>query len=233
MVICPFAPYGLAPGTKTCQICHKLGPDIAERKSFMDLSRTVVVQCHSYLPNGLAHGPKTCQMRQHLGHILGTHICETTGWISTIWSSMELSRPVVEQHHGHLTLTLDFQGQILKMLYLRNGMADGHGIKGMWGNRMLDPCCDFQCPPHPWPWPWIFKFWSNFEKVLSYEWDGWLTWNERNVSQYSIECWTHVVTFNVHLFHDLDIGFSRSNFEKVISQETDGWLTWNERDVNR
>ena len=30
---------------------------------------------------------------------------------------MELSRPVVVQHQGHLTLTLDFQGQILKMLY--------------------------------------------------------------------------------------------------------------------
>ena len=30
---------------------------------------------------------------------------------------MELSWPVVVQNHGHLTLTLDFQGQILKMLY--------------------------------------------------------------------------------------------------------------------
>ena len=29
---------------------------------------------------------------------------------------MELSRPVIVQHHGHLTLTLDFQGQILKIL---------------------------------------------------------------------------------------------------------------------
>ena len=28
----------------------------------------------------------------------------------------------------------------------------------------------------------------------------------------SVECWTHVVTFNVHLNHDLDLGFSRSNF---------------------
>ena len=27
---------------------------------------------------------------------------------------MELSRPVVVQHHGHLTLTLDFQGQIFE-----------------------------------------------------------------------------------------------------------------------
>ena len=30
---------------------------------------------------------------------------------------MELSRPVVVQHHGHLTLNLAFQSQILKMLY--------------------------------------------------------------------------------------------------------------------
>ena len=50
-----------------------------------------------------------------------THFSETAGWIYTIWSFMALPRPVVVQHHGHLTLTLDFQGQILKMLYLRNG----------------------------------------------------------------------------------------------------------------
>ena len=30
-----------------------------------------------------------------------------------------------------MTLTLDFQGQILNKSYLRNGMADLHGIKGM------------------------------------------------------------------------------------------------------
>ena len=41
------------------------------------------------------------------------------------------------------------------------------------------------------------------------------------------------MTFNVHLFHDLDLGFSRSNFEKVVSQEWYGGLTWNERDVSR
>ena len=56
-----------------------------------------------------------------------------------------------------MTLTLDFQGQILKMLYLRNGRADWHGTKGIWVDRMLDPCCDFQCSPLPWPWPSIFK----------------------------------------------------------------------------
>ena len=39
----------------------------------------------------------------------------------------------------------------------------------------------------------------------------------------SIGCYTHfVVTFNIPLTNDLDLGFSRSNFEKVISQELDG-----------
>ena len=75
-------------------------------------------------------------------------------------------------------LDLGFQGQILKKLYLRNGMANWHGIKGMWVDRMLDPCCDFQLSLHSWPWPWIFKvkFWkksrSNFEKSISGM--GWL-----------------------------------------------------------
>ena len=76
---------------------------------------------------------------------------------------MELSRHVVVQRHGHLTLTLNFQGQILKMLYLRNGRADGHGMKGMWIDGILHPLCDFQLGPQPWPWPWIFKvkFWKS------------------------------------------------------------------------
>ena len=56
-----------------------------------------------------------------------------------------------------MTLTLDFQGQILKLLYLRNGRADWHIAKGMWVDRMLDPHCDFELWPHPWPWPLIVK----------------------------------------------------------------------------
>ena len=90
-----------------------------------------------------------------------------TLWLSTFPSPM--------------TLTLDFQGQILKRSYLRNGMTIDMELKG----------CE------------------------------------------SIECWTHAVTFNGHLTHDLYFGFSRSNFEKVVSQEWDGRLTWNERDVSR
>ena len=70
---------------------------------------------------------------------------------------MELSRPVVVQHHGHLTLTLDFQGKILKMLYLRNGRADWHGTKGMRVDRMLDPHCNIELWPHQWPRPLISR----------------------------------------------------------------------------
>ena len=159
MVICPFAPYGLAHGPKTCQNCHKLGPDFAERISLKLLNGfapfKVSWTCLDLLLCNVSLWASLC----------GTHISATTGWIYTTWSSMELSRPVVVQHHGHLTLTLDFQGQILKIMYLRNVRANWHGTKGMWVDRMLDPFCDFQRSPHPWPWPWIFKV--KFWKVVS------------------------------------------------------------------
>ena len=172
---------------------------------------------------GMPLGQKLVKWGSTWVRLCGTHISETTGWIYTISSSMELSWPVVVQHHGHMTLTLDFKGQILKMLYLRIGRADWHETKGMWIDRMLHLLCDFQCPPHPWPWPWIFKvkFWkcciSGMEWPIDmerkrYDWIG---------------CDTHFVTFNIPLTHDLDLGFSRSNFEKVISQEWDGRFTWN------
>ena len=85
-------------------------------------------------------------------------------WLSMFTSSM--------------TLTLDFHGQILKKSNLRNGMADWHGTKGMWVDRMLDSHCDFKLWPHPWPWPWIFKikYWNCCNLVMGgsthVEWRG-------------------------------------------------------------
>ena len=177
---------------------------------------------------GLPMGQKLVKSGSTWTRLYGTHISETPGWICTIRSSMELSRPVVVQHHGHLTLTLDFQGQVLKMLYLRNGRADWHGTKGMWIDRMLDPHCDFELWPHPWPWPLIFKvkFWKSRNSGM-----GCPIHMERKGCKWA-ECWTHVVTFNFDLTHDLDPWFSRSNFGKVVTQELDARLTWNERDVS-
>ena len=128
-----------------------------------------------------------------------------------------------------MTLTLDFQGQMLKMLYLRNRRADWHGTKGMWVDRMLHPLGDFQLWPQPWPWPLIFKvkFWKS--PISGMGWPIDMGWKGCE----SIECWNHVMTLNLPLTHDLDLGFSMSNFEKVVSQEWDGWFTWNERDVSR
>ena len=62
-----------------------------------------------------------------------------------------------------ITLSLDFQGKILKMLYLSNVRSHGYGTKGMWVDRMLDSHCDFKFWPHWWLWPWIFnvKYWND------------------------------------------------------------------------
>ena len=133
----------------------------------MELSRLVVVHCHGHLPIcTIWAGPwakNLTNLPQIGSRLCGTHISETAGWIYIILSFMVLSRPVVVQRHGHLTLTLDFQGQILKMLYLRNGRTDWHGTKRMWVHSMLHPLCDFQRSSHPRPWPWIFKvkFWKS------------------------------------------------------------------------
>ena len=142
---------------------------------------------------------------------------------------MELSKPVVVQYHGHLTLSLDFHGQILKMLYLRNERADWHGMKGMWVDRMLDPHCAFELWPHLWPWPLIFKvkFWKSHSSGMGCQIDI-----ERKGFE-STECWTHVVTLNFDLIQDLDLEFSTSNFSIAVSQEWDGRSTWNERNMNR
>ena len=178
---------------------------------------------------GLPIGQKLVKTGSTWARLCGTHISETAGWIYTFQSSMELFKPVVVQHHGHLTLTLDFQGKILKMLYLRNGRAHWHGAKGMWVDiRMLDPHCDFELWPHPWPWPLIFKvkFWKTGNSGM-----GCLIDMDRKGYE-STECWTHVVTFNFDLTYDLDFEFSRSNFENALSQEWDGRSTWNERDMS-
>ena len=55
---------------------------------------------------GLPIGQKLVKSGSTWARLCGTHIFGTTGWIYTIRSSMELSRPVVVQHQGHLTLTL-------------------------------------------------------------------------------------------------------------------------------
>ena len=108
-------------------------------------------------------------------------------------------------------------------------MADGHGTKGMWVCRMLDPHCDFEVWPHPWPWPLIFKvkFWKSRNSGMGCPIDM-----EQKGCE-ATECWNQVATFNFDLTYDLDLEFSTSNFEIAVSREWGGRLTWNERDMSR
>ena len=91
-------------------------------------------------------------------------------WLSTFTSPM--------------TLALDFQGQILKMLYLRNGMADWHGTKGMWVDRMFHPLCNFQLWPQPWPWLWIFKVKFSKSCISGMGWQ--IDMEQKNVCRYNV-----------------------------------------------
>ena len=50
------------------------------------------------------------------------------------------------------------QGQILKLLYIKNcwsGWCEINGKQSSW--IILDWLCHLALCPHPWPWPWIFK----------------------------------------------------------------------------
>ena len=115
------------------------------------------------------------------------------------------------------------------MLYLRNGMPNWHGMRGIWVDGMLDPHCDFELWPHPWTWLLIFKvkFWKCHISGMGGPVD--IKWKECE----SIGCQTHIVILNCDHTYDLDPWFSRSNFEKVLNQECDDRLTWNKRGVSQ
>ena len=128
-------------------------------------------------PHWLSQGQQLGKTDSTRARLCGTHISETVAWIYNIWSSMELFRPVVVQHHGYLTLALDCQGQMFRILHIRNMRADSHGTKGMWVDRMLDPHCDFEVWPHLRPRHLFIKV-SFFRIVISQEHGNWI-WVDR------------------------------------------------------
>ena len=89
-----------------------------------------------------------------------------------------------------ITLTLEFQGQILKKLYLWCGVPDWHENKGMWDDSNLDPLCDFELWPHPWPWPWIVKV--KFWKICISGIGGSIDMEQKGCEL--IVCWTHYLS---------------------------------------
>ena len=106
-----------------------------------------------------------------------THISVTAWRIFSIWSPVESSRPVVVHCNSHLPhMGLPMGQKLVKSgstwvrlcrthisetaawMYPRNGRADRHGMKGIWGDRVFYLLCDLEL----WPWPCIFKvkFWK-------------------------------------------------------------------------
>ena len=135
-----------------------------------------------FAPYGLAHGPKLVKSSSTGVQTCGTRISETTGWIYPIQSSMELSRSVDVQHQGHMTLTLDFQGQILKkaasqeqegrLTWKQKGCESiGSWIHIVTLNFDLTHVLDLEISR------------SNFVEAVSQECEGRLTWNERDMSR--------------------------------------------------
>ena len=134
-----------------------------------------------------------------------------------------MSKPVVVQHHGLMTVTFDCQSQMLKKLYCKNERADSQ--KGceliesarthfVAFNFYLSRDLELKCSK------------SNFEKTVFQEWEGWLTGTK----------WMQVYRMLDPLC-DLELWpwpwIFRSNFEKVVSQEWEDRLTWNKRDVSQ
>ena len=87
-------------------------------------------------------------------------------------------------------------------------MPDPHGTKGIWIDRVVYLLCDLEL----WPWPWIFKV--KVWKCCISGMGGPINMEPKGCE--STECWTHVVTLNFDLTHDLDLEFSMSNFIKWL-----------------
>ena len=123
-------------------------------------------------------GHSSVTARSQLSHGIFSH-----GWVTAqSWPRSRLSHGWLWPFWSRWAATV--ANFFLMGSYLMNGMADWHGTKGMWVDRMLDPCCDFQCSPLPWPWPWIFKVIFRKSHISGMGWPIDLEWKGCG----SIEC---------------------------------------------
>ena len=94
---------------------------------------------------------------------------------------MELFTPVVVQHQGHLTLTWIFKVKFWKCCISGMERPIDMEWKGCESIRYYTHFVTFHAPlTHDLD---LGFSRSNFEKVLSQEWDDRLTWNQRDVSR--------------------------------------------------
>ena len=95
-----------------CQTCGTLISVTTWRifsiRSSVELSRLVFVHCHGHMPIfpiwACPWAKNFSNMPQIGSRLCRTHISETAGWIYPIESFLDLSRPVVVQHHSYLPI---------------------------------------------------------------------------------------------------------------------------------
>ena len=87
-----------------------------------------------------------------------------------MWVDRKLGRPtlLLSTLTSPVTLTLAFQGQIFKKLYLWNGRVNWYGMRETWVYKMLNPLCDLEL----WSWPWTSNCEQPYFKNWTADWHG-------------------------------------------------------------
>ena len=113
-----------------------------------------------------------------------------------------------------MTLTLNFQGQALNLLYLSQKWSDCNETISKHIDWTQGHKCDHHLWPWPWPWPWFFKV----KYVICYisAQNGPIAMKRK--ANIPIELKASNVTIRFDLGHQLDLEFSRSTIEFAFSQ---------------
>ena len=117
---------------------------------------------------------------------------------------------IATKRKANMTLTLNFQGQIWKLLYLNQKWSDCHETK----SKHIDWTQGLKGDHGVWPWPpWIFKV--KYGNCYISTKNGLIATKRK--ANISIELKASKVTMGFDLGHDLDLEFSSSNMEFAIS----------------
>ena len=105
---CRQGPGGLAGGCQTCGTHISITAwRIFSIRSFVELSRPLVVHCHGHLPICLIWACPWAKNLSNLPQIgsrlCGSHISETAGWMYPV-SFVDLSGPVIVHCHSYLPI---------------------------------------------------------------------------------------------------------------------------------
>ena len=118
-----------------------------------------------------------------------------------------------------MTLALNFQGQIYKMLYLSQKWSDCHETKSKHIDWTLGLKCDHRVWHWPWPWPWIFEVKYRICYISSKDGPIATKWKANIL----IEPKASNVTNGFDLCHNLDLWISKIKCDLDLWPHTWPW----------